>query len=102
MLLCLPNCFYVGFTLISFVDLWCKEAMSFNETLKGVTVLSGWVIGVNVSLPPLSFIVDDAKDIDSFLAIALPFFFLWLGGLAYGVYRTDDDGYVYGTRSVES
>jgi hypothetical protein len=76
--------------------------MSTNETLKGVTVLSGWVVGVNVSLPPLSYIVDGSRDIDSLLQFALPFLFLWLGGLAYGVYRTDDDGYVYGRRSIES
>ncbi|CUG85896.1 Hypothetical protein, putative [Bodo saltans] len=76
--------------------------MSTNETLKGVTVLSGWVVGVNVTLPPLSYIVDGSKDIDSLLQFALPFLFVWLGGLAYGIYRTDDDGYVYGRRSIES
>lgn len=76
--------------------------MSTNLTLKGVTVLSGWVIGVNVTLPKLVNVVDDGKDIDAFLSVALPFAFLWIGGMGYAVYRTDDDGYVYGRRSVES
>lgn len=71
--------------------------MPSNESLKGVTLLTG-----DVSLPVPRFIVDDAKDIDAFLAIALPFLFVWLCGLGYAVYRTDDDGYVYGRRSVES
>lgn len=64
--------------------------------------MSGWVIGVNVTLPVPYHLVDVSRDTEAILTVALPFLFVFLGGIGFVVYHTDDDGYVYGRRTIES
>ena len=73
--------------------------MSNNTLLPGVVLLSN-LVAFNTSLPSLSYVVDVEADITAFLTIALPFIFMWLIGIAFVSYHTDDDGYLTGARSV--
>jgi hypothetical protein len=76
--------------------------MSVNtSTLPGVTVLSN-ILGSGVEFPPAYNLVDEKQDIALIFYYAIPFAAIVMGSIAFTTYTTDDDGFVYGKRCIES
>lgn len=72
-----------------------------NTTLHGVVLLSN-IILVNQSLPDVFRVVDAEGDLTVFYQIGIAGTLIWLVGLGYASYYTDDDGYISGSRRIES
>ena len=60
------------------------------------------LLGNIIALPQAHHLIDDTMDIQSVIKFVIPFVGLWLCGIGFATYRTDDDGYVFGKRCVES
>ncbi len=82
-------------------DFRAREFMSNVSSLSGVTVLS-LILGTGIEVPQSHHLVDDSKDLSAVLYYGVPFLAILLGSIGFTTYRTDDDGYVYGKRCVES
>jgi hypothetical protein len=75
--------------------------MSNSQSLVGVEVLSKLILG-NYTDPEPAFVADEFQDYNNYLILGLPFLFVWIVGIGFSSYHTDDDGYVTGARRVES